>query len=82
MEADGTIVPISYGFARRYQICSLRERSLREGWLSFLHSGYVDFRRLCRVLFEELIACEQQSLFNWHERVVALSHQERFSLVV
>jgi len=81
LEADGTVVPISYGFARKYQICTLREQSFQEGWQSFLQCGYLEFRRLCRVLFEELITCEQQSLFNWHERVVACSHPEQKTLV-
>ena len=72
-EADGAVVPISYGFSRRYQICSLKERSLDQGWRVFLHEGYPEFRRLCRELFEELTASNQRPLFNWHERVVARS---------
>ena len=73
MEADGSVVPISYGFSRRYLICSLKEQSLHKGWQSFLNQGYPDFRRLCRGLFEELISPNQRPLFNWHERVVARS---------
>jgi MoaA/NifB/PqqE/SkfB family radical SAM enzyme len=74
IEADGTVVPISYGFSRRYQICSLKEQKLDQGWQSFLNKGYPEFRRLCRELFEELVAPTQRPLFNWHERVVARSH--------
>jgi MoaA/NifB/PqqE/SkfB family radical SAM enzyme len=74
VEADGAVVPISYGFSRRYQICSLKEQSLHKGWQSFLNQGYPDFRRLCRGLFEELVSPNQRPLFNWHERVVARSH--------
>jgi molybdenum cofactor biosynthesis enzyme MoaA len=75
MEADGAMVPISYGFSRRYQICSLKENGLDQGWQSFLHQGYPEFRRVCRELFEELVAPNQRPLFNWHERVVARSHR-------
>jgi MoaA/NifB/PqqE/SkfB family radical SAM enzyme len=74
LEADGTVVPISYGFSRRYQVCSLKEHGLEKGWQSFLNEGYVDFRRLCRELFEELVSPNQRPLFNWHERVVTRSH--------
>jgi hypothetical protein len=74
MEADGAMVPISYGFSRRYQICSLKKQSLDQGWQSFLREGYPKFRRLCRELFEELASPSQRPLFNWHERVVARSH--------
>jgi len=74
MEADGAVVPISYGFSRRYQICRLREQNLEQGWQPFLREGYPKFRRMCRELFEELISPKQRPLFNWHERVVARSH--------
>jgi len=74
MEADGAVVPISYGFSRRYQICHLQEESLEHSWQSFLREGYPEFRQMCRELFEELIAPNQRPLFNWHERVVARSH--------
>jgi sulfatase maturation enzyme AslB (radical SAM superfamily) len=74
MEADGAVVPISYGFSRRYQICSLKEQRLDQSWQSFRREGYPEFRRLCRELFEELVSPNQRPLFNWHERVVARSH--------
>ena len=75
VEADGAVVPISYGFSRRYQICSLQEQRLDQGWQSFLGEGYREFRRMCRGLFEELVSPNQPPLFNWHERVVARSHR-------
>jgi len=75
MEADGAVVPISYGFSRRYRICTLKEQRLDQGWQSFLNEGYPEFRRLCRELFAELVAPNQRPLFNWHERVVARSHR-------
>jgi MoaA/NifB/PqqE/SkfB family radical SAM enzyme len=74
MEADGAVVPISYGFSRQYQICNLKEQSMGQGWTAFLNQGYPEFRQLCRGLFEELVSPDQRSLFNWHERVVARSH--------
>jgi Fe-coproporphyrin III synthase len=40
MEADGTVVPISYGFSRQYQICNLIGQSLSHGWASFLCERY------------------------------------------
>jgi MoaA/NifB/PqqE/SkfB family radical SAM enzyme len=75
VEADGVVVPISYGFSRRYQICSVKEQSLDKGWQSFLRERYPEFRQLCRGLFEELVSPNQRPLFNWHERVVARSHR-------
>lgn len=75
MEADGAVVPISYGFSRRYQICSLKEQPLERSWPSFVREGYPGFRRMCRELFEELVSPNQRPLFNWHERIVARSLQ-------
>lgn len=75
VEGDGAVVPISYGFSRRYRICTLKEQGLERGWPSFLHREYPEFRRLCRGLFEELVSSNQRPLFNWHERVVARSHR-------
>jgi len=74
VEADGAVVPISYGFSRRYQICSLKTQCLNGGWQSFLHEGYPEFRQLCRVLFDEITSPGHNPLFNWHERVVTRSH--------
>jgi len=74
VEADGAVVPISYGFSRRYQICSLKTQCLNGGWQSFLHEGYPEFRQLCRVLFDEITSPGHKPLFNWHERVVTRSH--------
>ena len=72
MEADGTVVPISYGFARQYQICNLREQSLRQSWARFVRNGYIAYRYLCRELFVELTN-RNQPLMNWYEQVVARS---------
>jgi MoaA/NifB/PqqE/SkfB family radical SAM enzyme len=74
LEPDGTVVPISYGFARRYKICNVTEQRLRDGWEHFVRTGYLEFRDLCNKVFEELISCEDQQLFNWYERMVARSH--------
>ena len=32
LEADGTIVPLAYGFDRRFAICNIREQSLASAW--------------------------------------------------
>lgn len=74
LEADGAIVPLSYGFNRAYQVSDLTKQSFQDSWRLFLQEGYPRFRRMCRALFEELTSCEQQVLFNWHERVVTYSH--------
>lgn len=73
MEADGTVVPISYGFSRQHQICNLVSQSLSESWSAFLRERCPAYRQLCRDLFEELVAPGHPPLFNWYEQVVARS---------
>jgi MoaA/NifB/PqqE/SkfB family radical SAM enzyme len=74
LESDGTIVPITYGFSRHYQVCNVRERSLIAAWPKFLETTAPRFIGLCQAVFERLIATEAEPLFNWHELVCAESH--------
>jgi Fe-coproporphyrin III synthase len=74
LESDGTIVPITYGFSRRYQVCNVRERSLAAAWPEFLETTAPRFIDLCQAVFERLIAPDAERLFNWHEHVCAESH--------
>jgi Fe-coproporphyrin III synthase len=73
MEADGTVVPISYGFSRNYQICNLFQQKLNDSWPSFLREVYPAYRKLCRELFEEVSS--KKPLFNWYEQIVSRSQR-------
>jgi Fe-coproporphyrin III synthase len=75
LEADGTIVPVSYGFSRSYKLCNVKEQRLFEAWPDYLANGYPKFRTLCRKVWNEL--CEPRSplLCNWHEVIVSGSHE-------
>lgn len=74
LEADGALVPLTYGFSRRYQICNVKEQTLAAAWPAFLQDTYTSFRQLCHGVFEELVAPGAQPLFNWHEQIAAQSH--------
>jgi Fe-coproporphyrin III synthase len=74
VENDGTVVPLTYGVARKLSICNLRERRLSEAWPAYLGSGYLAFRSLCRDVWREVAdAPAELPFFNWHELVVARS---------
>jgi hypothetical protein len=75
VEEDGMVVPISYGFARRYAVCNLRETRLVDAWPTYLSTGYQDLRALTRSVFEEIVRCDDIVLRNWHELVVTRSHE-------
>ena len=74
LEPDGAVVPVSYGFSRRYQLCNVNEQRAVDSWRHYRVSGYPAFRTLCRQVWEELCAPEAPLLSNWHEVIVARSH--------
>ena len=77
VEADGSLVPISYGFSREYAIGRAQDQKLSEAWALYLHRGYVDFRKLCRAVFQDISAPAVLPFFNWYEMIVARSHTPR-----
>lgn len=74
LEADGSVVPVSYGFSRRFKICNVKERGLAKAWPAYLASTYPEFRTLCRHVWRELSASQSPLLSNWHEVIVSRSH--------
>jgi MoaA/NifB/PqqE/SkfB family radical SAM enzyme len=74
LEPDGTIVPVSYGFSRQYELCNVREHRLADSWRDYLANGYPAFRALCRQVWEELCGPDAPLLSNWHEVIMSRSH--------
>jgi len=74
LEPDGTVVPVSYGFSRRYKLCNVKEQRLADAWSDYLANGFSAFRALCRRVWEELCAPDAPLLSNWHEVIVSRSH--------
>jgi hypothetical protein len=66
------VVPISYDFSRKYQICDLHQSSFEQCWQAFLRETYPAYRKLCSELFQDLVV-GQKPLFNWYEQIVARS---------
>jgi len=74
LEPDGMVVPVSFGFSRRYKLCDLKEQRLADAWPDYLTNGYLLFRSLCRRVWDELCAPDAPLLSNWHEVIVSRSH--------
>ena len=72
VEADGQVVPLSYGFSHHYRIGNLGDRNLTAQWPEFLEDRYPALRRLCRDLWME-ISGSDRAVVNWHELIVARS---------
>src|SRR5574337_529593 len=79
IEADGTVVPISYGVSKRFQICNIKEKSLLSGWKEFIANGtYLAFRNLCKRIFDDVSKPRDLPFFNWYEMLVSYSHLQQF----
>jgi len=69
VETDGTVVPLSYGFPRRYALGNLHEMPLCRLAARWQEGGLPEFRALCRSTFDELTAEDGPRFTNWYERV-------------
>ena len=73
LEPDGSVVPVAYGFSRRYRICNVNEEPLTAGWRRYMTRGYPAFRRLSRDVFAAVSSPTTPDLINWHEFIVQQS---------
>ena len=73
LEPDGTVVPVSYGFSRRYKLCNIKEQRLVDVWPYYLMNGYPEFKALCRRVWGKLCASDAPLLSNWHEVITSSS---------
>ncbi len=71
LEPDGALVPVAYGFSRRFMICNIRQQRFTEAWPRYVELGYTGFRRLCRATLETVATPpDGPQLFNWHDLIV------------
>jgi MoaA/NifB/PqqE/SkfB family radical SAM enzyme len=73
LESDGTIVPLAYGFDRRFAICNIREQSLASAWEGFCRRVFPHYLGLRRALHDELSGSAAPDVCNWYEHMVARS---------
>jgi len=76
VEADGTVVPVQYGFSRRYALGNLHHERLPACAARWRAGLAADFRALCRRTFEELVSAEALPVTNWYERIAGQAAAE------
>lgn len=54
IEADGTVVPLQHGLARKYMLGNLQEAPLCELTKKWYQECYSSFLQLCQHIFEEV----------------------------
>jgi MoaA/NifB/PqqE/SkfB family radical SAM enzyme len=70
IEADGTVVPLQYGFGRTYALGNLAEEPLPQLARRWRSTRYPGFLALCRETFECYVPGPRSSpYFNWYEAV-------------
>jgi MoaA/NifB/PqqE/SkfB family radical SAM enzyme len=67
IEADGTVVPLQYGFERAYALGNLHVAPLRKLSAQWRQDRMRAFRELCRRVFEEVRQSSDMPFFNWYE---------------
>ena len=67
VETDGTVVPVSYGFSRRFTVGNLHDSSLRDLAAAWDAS---DFVSLCAETRDRLLASDR-ALFSWYDELSA-----------
>ena len=71
VEADGTVVPLFFGFPRAFSLGSLHEAPLRELSIRWRREGYDAFREVCQAVFDSVSRQRDLEFFNWYEMVRA-----------
>jgi MoaA/NifB/PqqE/SkfB family radical SAM enzyme len=67
LEADGTLVPVGYGFGRRYAIGNVLQSRMRDLASEWIPKVYPAFRELCRGVYEEACRPSELPFLNWYE---------------
>lgn len=76
IEADATVVPLQYGFARPYALGSLHNASLRVLADEWRRGGRLSaFQRLCRRVFDDVVADQDTPFTDWYARVGQLAER-------
>ncbi len=75
VEQDGAVVPLQFGFGRRYQVGNLHQSSFTEMAGRWKRDVSEDFQALClRVYESEMGGEEELPIFNWYEAITRASH--------
>lgn len=66
IEANGTVSPIQYGFARKYSVGNLKISPLRTLLSNWRKQGLPQFHALCRDVYEEIARAPAPFFLDWN----------------
>ncbi len=76
IEADATVTPLQYGFARSYALGSLQQAPLNALARAWRQECYPRFHSLCRQVFAELTSSPDLLFANWYAAVARQAERE------
>ena len=77
IETSGVVSPLQYGFPRAWSWGNIKGTPLPDLAASWLSRDYAAFLTLCRVVYEQAVANDDEPVLNWYQQVYAAA--ARFS---
>lgn len=76
IEPDGTLVPIQYGFSRKYALGDLHNADFKKLADDWKQNKMSDFFHLCDSVYQDISDESKPFIFNWNEIITAASIRE------
>jgi MoaA/NifB/PqqE/SkfB family radical SAM enzyme len=74
IEQDGAVVPLQYGFNRKYQVGNLHESSFSDMAATWKKNVFPSFQELCARVYTLEMGKDDLPIFNWYETISRASH--------
>jgi hypothetical protein len=71
VETSGVISPLQYGFPRAWSWGNIKDTRLPDLAASWLSRDYSAFLTLCRFVYEQAVANDDEPVLNWYQQVYA-----------
>lgn len=75
IESDGIVVPVQYGFSRRFAIANIVTEPLDQAAARWRRERYQPFVSLCRQVHDREVRSSVDPFFNWYAAVTVASRQ-------
>ncbi len=72
IEADGTVVPLQYGFPRAYALGNLANARLSSMANTWRQNSMTSFHALCRAAYEQVTSTATPRFISWYDTVAKL----------
>ena len=72
IEADGTVVPLQYGFPRTYALGNLANARLNSLATTWRHNSRASFHALCHTAYEQVTSATPPRFVSWYDTLARL----------